>query len=332
MGPISEPLIKIKDLTVQFRTDRGPVTVVDKVSFAVNPNEIIGIVGESGCGKTVMSQTILRLLEHTDPVQYSGEIMSGGRNLLALPLSELRSIRGSEIAVIFQDPLTSLNPVYTIGNQMEEVLVLHKGMSKKNVKNRSLELLRLTGIASPERCIRQYPHELSGGMQQRVMIAMALACEPKLLIADEPTTALDVTIQAQILELILELNSTMGMAVLFITHDLGVISEICTSVLVMYLGQIVEETTTSELFENPLHPYTRGLIKSIPKLEGQKKKFLHVIEGTVPSFHNIPNGCRFSTRCENVDDKCKNEEPPFVFPKNENHKVKCWRCTSEGTA
>jgi peptide/nickel transport system ATP-binding protein len=209
---------------------------------------------------------------------------------------------------------------------MEEVLILHKKLSREKARARSLELLDLTGIASPERCVGQYPHELSGGMQQRVMIAMALGCEPRLLIADEPTTALDVTIQAQILELILELSDTMDMAVLFITHDLGVISEICTGVRVMYLGQIVEETTTARLFESPLHPYTKGLIKSIPKLEGEREEFLHVIEGTVPSLLNIPNGCRFSTRCEYADEKCKNEEPPIIEAgsSHHSHKVKCW--------
>ena len=317
-------LIEIKDLTVQFKTDRGMVTAVNKVSFSMKPGEIVGIVGESGCGKTVMSQTILRLLDHTDPVFYSGDIIYNGKNLLCLTLAELRNIRGNDISVIFQDPLTSLNPVYTVGNQMEEVLILHKKITQEAARARSLELLELTGITIPERCISQYPHELSGGMQQRVMIAMALACEPKLLIADEPTTALDVTIQAQILELILELNNKLGMAVLFITHDLGVISEICTSVRVMYLGQIVEETSISELFNKPLHPYTKGLIRSIPKLTGQKEEFLPVIEGTVPSLLNIPQGCRFSTRCEYAGEKCMNEEPPLISAGNKEHKVKCW--------
>lgn len=318
-----KPLLEIDNLRVNFNTERGIVTAVDGVSYTVNTGEIVGIVGESGCGKSVMSQTILRLLEHTDPVSYSGKIIYNGKNILELSHSDLRALRGNDISVIFQDPLTSLNPVYTIGNQLEEVLRLHKKMTRKEALKRSVELLELTGIPSARRCMAGYPHELSGGMQQRVMIAMALACEPKLLIADEPTTALDVTIQAQILDLIAELNKRTGMAVLFITHDLGVVSEICSSVKVMYLGQIVEETETELLFNEPLHPYTRGLIKSIPSLEGKRGKTLHTIEGSVPSLNQVPKGCRFAPRCAYGDDKCRNEEPP-MFAENENHKVKCW--------
>lgn len=318
-----KPLLEIDNLKVNFNTERGIVTAVDGVSYTVSAGEIVGIVGESGCGKSVMSQTILRLLEHTDPVSYDGKIMYNGKNILELSHGELRALRGNDISVIFQDPLTSLNPVYTIGNQLEEVLMLHKKMKRKEALKRSVELLELTGIPSAKRCMTQYPHELSGGMQQRVMIAMALACEPKLLIADEPTTALDVTIQAQILDLIAELNKRIGMAVLFITHDLGVVSEICSSVKVMYLGQIVEETKTELLFKTPLHPYTRGLIKSIPGLDGKRGKTLHTIEGSVPSLNQVPKGCRFAPRCAYGDEKCRNEEPP-MFTENENHKVKCW--------
>lgn len=318
-----KPLLEIDNLKVNFNTERGSVTAVDGVSYTVSTGEIVGIVGESGCGKSVMSQTILRLLEHTDPVSYDGKIMYNGKNILELSHGELRALRGNDISVIFQDPLTSLNPVYTIGNQLEEVLMLHKKMKRKEALKRSVELLELTGIPSAKRCMTQYPHELSGGMQQRVMIAMALACEPKLLIADEPTTALDVTIQAQILDLIAELNKRIGMAVLFITHDLGVVSEICSSVKVMYLGQIVEETKTELLFKTPLHPYTRGLIKSIPGLDGKRGKTLHTIEGSVPSLNQVPKGCRFAPRCAYGDEKCRNEEPP-MFTENENHKVKCW--------
>lgn len=318
-----KPLLEIDNLKVNFNTERGIVTAVDGVSYTVSTGEIVGIVGESGCGKSVMSQTILRLLEHTDPVSYDGKIMYNGKNILELSHGELRALRGNDISVIFQDPLTSLNPVYTIGNQLEEVLMLHKKMKRKEALKRSVELLELTGIPSAKRCMTQYPHELSGGMQQRVMIAMALACEPKLLIADEPTTALDVTIQAQILDLIAELNKRIGMAVLFITHDLGVVSEICSSVKVMYLGQIVEETKTELLFKTPLHPYTRGLIKSIPGLDGKRGKTLHTIEGSVPSLNQVPKGCHFAPRCAYGDEKCRNEEPP-MFTENENHKVKCW--------
>lgn len=318
------PLLKVEELTVQFETDRGAVTAVDHVSFSVNPGEIVGIVGESGCGKSVMCQSILRLLEHTDPVIYGGRVLLEGVDILNMKLKELRSLRGNKIAVIFQDPLTSLNPVYTVGNQMGEVLRLHKGMNKEQALARTVELLQLTGIPDPARCATQYPHELSGGMQQRVMIAMALACEPKLLIADEPTTALDVTIQAQILELIVELNKKLGMAVLFITHDLGVVSEICDSVRVMYLGQIVEETATEDLFKRPLHPYTRGLIRSIPRLEGERGEELHVIRGTVPSLFEVPKGCHFCTRCDYADEKCFAEDPPLTDTGIEGHRVKCW--------
>lgn len=320
---MDKPLLEVKQLKVHFQTERGKVTAVNGVSFAMQKGEIIGIVGESGCGKSVMSQSILRLLEHTDPVEYEGEVLIDQQDLLALPLSELRALRGSSISMIFQDPLTSLNPVYTIGEQIEEALQLHQKLSKKEARQKAIDMLRLTGIPSPEQRVDNFPHELSGGMQQRAMIAMALSCEPRLLIADEPTTALDVTIQAQILDLIVELNDRLGMGVLFITHDLGVVSEICTSVKVMYLGQIVEETTTEALFEQPLHPYTQGLIKSIPRLDGNRDEKLHVIEGTVPSLHAIPQGCKFSTRCAFADEKCFKEEPP-MDDVNSEHRVKCW--------
>lgn len=318
------PLLLVEDLTVQFKTDRGPVTAVDHVSFSVKPGEIVGIVGESGSGKSVMCQSILRLLEHTDPVIYGGRVLLEGTDIFGLDLKAVRTLRGNQVSVIFQDPLTSLNPVYTIGNQVEEVLRLHKGMNRQEALSRTVELLSLTGIPEPLRCTAQYPHELSGGMQQRVMIAMALACEPKLLIADEPTTALDVTIQAQILELITGLNKQLGMAVLFITHDLGVVSEICHSVRVMYLGQIVEETTTGDLFRHPLHPYTQGLIRSIPKLAGDRQNDLHVIKGTVPSLYDVPGGCHFSTRCEYAKARCRAEDPPLESTIWPDHRVKCW--------
>lgn len=319
----SEPLLEVKHLKTHFQTARGKVTAVNGVSFTMNKGEIIGIVGESGCGKSVMSQSIIRLLDHTDSIEYEGEVLFENQDLLKLSPSKLRSIRGDQISIIFQDPLTSLNPVYTIGNQIEEVIRLHQKVSKKEARQKAIDILRLTGIPSPETRVDEYPHQLSGGMQQRAMIAMALACEPKLLIADEPTTALDVTIQAQILELIVELNQKLGMGVLFITHDLGVVAEICTSVKVMYLGQIVEETTTDRLFTTPLHPYTQGLIKSIPKLEGNRHEKLHVIEGTVPSLSDRPRGCSFSTRCPFADAQCFNREPVMetVHPE---HRVKCW--------
>ncbi|ASA25163.1 ABC transporter ATP-binding protein [Paenibacillus donghaensis] len=317
------PLLEVKNLKTHFQTERGKVTAVNGVNLSVNKGEIIGIVGESGCGKSVVAQSILRLLDHTDSVEYEGEVLFENQDLLSLPLSKLRTIRGDKISIIFQDPLSSLNPVYTIGNQIEETLRLHQKQSKKEAHKKAIEILRATGIPSPEMRVNEYPHQLSGGMQQRAMIAMALSCEPKLLIADEPTTALDVTIQAQILELIVELNQKFGMGVLFITHDLGVVSEICTSVKVMYLGQIVEETTTERLFQTPLHPYTQGLIKSIPQLEKNRHEKLHVIEGTVPSLSNIPRGCSFSTRCPFADQQCLNEEPVMEMVHPE-HSVKCW--------
>ena len=235
----------------------------------------------------------------------------------------MQKIRGNEISMIFQDPLSSLNPVYTIGDQIRESIRLHQNVSKKEAQTRAIEMLRLTGIPSPEKRVNDYPHQLSGGMQQRAMIAMALSCQPKLLIADEPTTALDVTIQAQILDLIVDLNQKLGMGVIFITHDLGVVSEICTRVMVMYLGQIVEETDTESLFSKPLHPYTKGLMKSIPQLEGDRSQKLHVIEGTVPSLDNIPKGCRFVTRCPYGDELCR-ESAPDLVEDGENQKVRCW--------
>ncbi|MBW4083645.1 ABC transporter ATP-binding protein [Paenibacillus sp. S150] len=318
-----QPLLEVKQLKTHFHSDRNKVTAVNGVSFNMQDGEIIGIVGESGCGKSVMSQSIIRLLDHTDSVEYEGEVLLDGENLLALSAAKMRKVRGDKVAIIFQDPLTSLNPVYTIGNQIEEVIRLHKKVSRKEARLRTIELLRMTGIPSPERRADEYPHQLSGGMQQRVMIAMALACEPKLLIADEPTTALDVTIQAQILELIARLNRELGMGVLFITHDLGVVNEICTSVKVMYLGQIVEEMETDRLFESPLHPYTQGLIQSIPKPDGNRHDELHVIEGTVPSLSRVPRGCGFSTRCPYADKKCQEEEPPMESAHSK-HLVKCW--------
>ncbi|MEG0259237.1 MAG: ABC transporter ATP-binding protein [Lysinibacillus sp.] len=317
------PLLEVKNLKTHFQTERGRVTAVNGVSFSVAQGDIIGIVGESGCGKSVMSQSILRLLEHTDAVSYEGEVLFEDKDLLDLSLADLRKVRGNDISIIFQDPLTSLNPVYTIGNQIAEVLRLHQHLSKKEAKQKAIDMLRLTGISAPEQRVNDYPHELSGGMQQRASIAMALACEPKLLIADEPTTALDVTIQAQIIELITELNEQLNMAVVFITHDLGVVSEICTGVKVMYLGQIVEEAPTEQLFSTPLHPYTQGLIDSIPRLDSNREEKLHVIDGVVPPLSNVPKGCGFSTRCPFADEQCRQQEPPLATY-TEGHKVKCW--------
>lgn len=319
---MTAPLLQINKLQTHFHTERGRFTAVNNISFTLKKGEIIGIVGESGSGKSVMSQSIVRLLEHTDPIEYEGEVLFEGQDLLDLPLKAVQKIRGNEISIIFQDPLTSLNPVYTIGDQIIEVLSYHQKLSKKDARVKAIDMLRLTGIPSPEKRVDDYPHELSGGMQQRAMIAMALACRPKLLIADEPTTALDVTIQAQILELIVELNKELGMGVLFITHDLDVVADICTSVKVMYIGQIIEEASTERLFDKPLHPYTQGLLQSIPKLDSDRNSPLYVIKGTVPSLSNVPTGCNFATRCPFANDKCHKSEPPMYEVGAS--RVKCW--------
>jgi oligopeptide/dipeptide ABC transporter ATP-binding protein len=299
------------------------------VSFSLRPGEIAGIVGESGCGKSVLAQSIPRLLEHSNRMEYEGEIIFEKRNLLALSPAELRGIRGARVSMIFQDPLTSLNPVYTAGSQIQEALRRRRKLSAAQAKGRVLELLREVGIPYPEKRFHAYPHELSGGMQQRVMIAIALACEPQLLIADEPTTALDTTIQAQILELIGTINRKNNMAVLFISHDLGVIAEICSMVRVMYLGQIVEEAPSAAIFAEPLHPYTQGLLKSIPGLDDDRKGELHVIPGSVPSLEHIPRGCRFAERCALAGAPCFAKEPPCetVEP---GRRVKCWRYAKDG--
>ncbi|MBO1002365.1 ABC transporter ATP-binding protein [Pseudogracilibacillus auburnensis] len=318
-----QPLLEINELKTHFHTERGRVTAVDGVTFHVNEGEILGVVGESGCGKSVTSQSILRLFDEKRLAQYDGEIKLKGTNLLELSDEKMQSIRGNDIAMIFQDPLSSLNPVFTIGHQIAESILLHQNVSKKEAYEKAVEMLRLTGIPAPEKRVKEYPHELSGGMRQRVMIAIALSCEPQLLIADEPTTALDVTIQAQILDLIVEINKKLNMGVIFITHDLGVVAEICTRVVVMYLGQIVEEANVVDVFENPLHPYTRGLMKSVPQIDGDRSEKLHVIEGTVPALDNIPKGCRFATRCPFADELCVEKVPELREFKN-GQKARCW--------
>lgn len=318
------PLLEIQDLRVLFPVHKKWLPAVDGVNLSIRPGEITGVVGESGSGKSVMSQSILRLRDHDTAVKYEGEILFEGENLLKKPLDQMRGIRGERISIIFQDPLNSLSPVHTVGMQLSEILMLHKSMTKQEARERVVQMLEMTGIPNPENCIRKYPYELSGGMQQRVMIAMALACEPKLLIADEPTTALDVTIQEQILHLIRDLNEKLGMSVLFITHDMGAVAQLCHSVKVMYLGQVVESASTERLFENPLHPYTRGLLACIPHLQVERGKSLPVISGTVPSLSKIPQGCHFCTRCEDKDERCEKEQPPLVEAEP-GHLVKCWR-------
>lgn len=317
-------IVEINHLKVKFPVRKNWLPAVDEVDLTIHAGEIIGIVGESGSGKSVMSQTILRLRDHDTAVKYEGEILFEGKDLLQSPLSEIRDIRGNDISIIFQDPLNSLSPVHTVEKQLSEVLILHKQLTKDEARKQTIEMLHLTGIPDPEACLKKYPFELSGGMQQRVMIAMALACEPKLLIADEPTTALDVTIQEQILRLMKQLNETMGMSVLFITHDMGVVSQLCHRVKVMYLGQIVEDAGTEQLFDEPLHPYTEGLISCIPHLETERGKSLPTIPGTVPSLSEIPKGCHFCTRCKYADDRCFQEQPPMIEARQD-HFVKCWK-------
>ncbi|MFB5674367.1 ABC transporter ATP-binding protein [Paenibacillus terreus] len=320
----ADVLLEVRGLKTHFATERGRVTAVDGISFHINKGEILGVVGESGCGKSVTSQSILRLFDEKHLVKYEGEIrFNGEMDLLKLSRPQMEDIRGNEISMIFQDPLSSLNPVLTIGFQIAESLMLHQHMNKKQAYAKAVDMLRLTGIPAPERRIHEYPHQLSGGMRQRVMIAMTLACEPKLLIADEPTTALDVTIQAQILDLISDLNQQLGMGVMFITHDLGVVAELCHRVVVMYLGQIVEEAPVEDLFEHPLHPYTKGLIRSIPQMDGDRTAKLHVIEGMVPSLENVPQGCRFAARCPYADSQCREQEPE-LFSHADMRKVRCW--------
>jgi oligopeptide/dipeptide ABC transporter ATP-binding protein len=320
-----KPLLELRDFSVAFRTaDAELLRAVDRVSFSVAEREITGVVGESGCGKSVMVQSIPRLLEHSEPVEYAGEVFFDGVDLLKQPLMALRSVRGKDIAMIFQDPLASLNPVYTIGEQIVETIQAHNPMPVAEARRSALALLERLGIPDVKTRFNAFPHEFSGGMVQRVMIAMALCGQPRLLIADEPTTALDATIQAQILSLIKDLHQTHNMAVLFISHDLGVIAQLCSLVKVMYLGQIVEEGDTYTIFTRPLHPYTQGLLRSIPPLDGNRDQDLFTIEGTVPSLRDIPAGCRFAPRCSVAAPECRQVEPP-VQTVASNHRVKCLR-------
>lgn len=319
---LSNALLKLEDLQVTFTTYSGEVTAVDNVSLQLNKGEVLGIVGESGSGKSVTSESILQLLDE-DLTSYDGKILFEGKNLLEMSSKQIQKLRGNEISMIFQDPMSSLNPVMPIGKQIVEVIRLHQKVSKKEAQKKVVELLRLTGIPSPEQRAKEYPHEISGGMRQRIMIAMALACEPKLLIADEPTTALDVTIQAQILDLMMDLKEKLNMGVLFITHDLGVVANICTKVVVMYLGQVMEETDVKTLFSKPLHPYTMGLIKSVPHLDGDRTQELSSIPGTVPPLSNVPDGCRFAPRCPFATEKC-HKEVPVLEHADDTHRVRCW--------
>ena len=323
----NERILEVRNLATSFKTERGVLKAVEGVSFFVDKGEILGLVGERGCGKSVTSQSIMRLYDEKHLAIYEGEILFEGKDLLKIPEKQMQKIRGKEIAMVFQDSLSSLNPVFTCGNQISEALMIHQGMDKKKAMETSVEMLRLVGIPSPERRVNQYPHELSGGMRQRVMIACALCCQPKLLIADEPTTALDVTIQAQIMDLIVDLNRKLNMGVILITHDLSVVAETCTRVAVMYLGQIVEEAPVMELFDAPKHPYTIGLLQSVPKMEGERDKRLYIIEGMVPMLTNIPKGCRFGPRCPYATEKCFEEMPELERMEN-GRAVRCWNWRS----
>ncbi len=319
------PLLEVKGLRTSFYTRDGVVRAVDGIDFHVDRGEIMGLVGESGCGKSVTSLSIMRLVAKPGRTE-AGQVLFDGQDLLTLSGDQMRRIRGERISMIFQQPQSSLNPVWDVGRQIAEVLEIHRGMRRGPARDRALELLRMVGIPDPSRRLKAFPHELSGGMAQRVMIAMALACEPELLIADEPTTALDVTIQAQILDLMRNLRDETGTAIILITHDLGVVAEMCDRVAVMYAGEIVEQTDVTTLFRRPLHPYTRGLIGSIPVV-GSVKEELAVIPGNVPNLIDLPKGCRFAPRCqtrieENVT--LATEVHPQLLPVGEEHDVRCW--------
>ncbi len=328
---MSGPLLSVENLRTHFFTRDGTVRAVDGVSFHVDAGETLAIVGESGCGKSVTSLSILRLLPTPPARIVEGKVVFAGRDLVTLPEKAMREIRGNEIAMIFQEPMTSLNPVLTIGRQITESLRVHRGMDQAAATARALEVLRQVRIPEPERRLTQYPHELSGGMRQRVMIAMALACGPRLLIADEPTTALDVTIQAQILELLRTLRRETGTSVVLITHDLGVVAEMADRVVVMYAGMKVEEAPVAEIFERPLHPYTRGLLGSMPHLgeslaDGARQRLVE-IPGMVPSLKDPLPGCHFAPRCPHATDRCRQEKPPLATY-GEGHVAACWEAAS----
>lgn len=326
-----KPLLQVIDLETTFFTDDGAVPAVDHIHFHIDEGEILALVGESGCGKSVTSLSIMGLVPSPPGKITSGQILLDDVDLTKIPEKQMRSIRGKEVAMIFQEPMTSLNPLYTIGNQLIEAILLHKkGLKKKQAKNEAIEMLKLVGLPRVEEIMKDYPHQLSGGMRQRVMIAMALLCNPKLLIADEPTTALDVTIQAQILKLLKELNQQFKTAVLLITHDLGVVAEACERVIVMYSGQIVEEAPVNEIFNNPQHPYTKGLIQSVPDMR-YKKESLYSIKGNVPKPGSIEKGCRFAPRCEFAMERCFNENPSlYEIESSLVHKSRCFLQEMEG--
>ncbi|HSE40785.1 MAG TPA: ABC transporter ATP-binding protein [Acidobacteriota bacterium] len=322
---MTEALLDVRGLKTKFHSDEGIVRAVDGLSFSIKSGEILGLVGESGCGKSVTALSIMRLLSPSAKIT-NGEIIFQGRDLLKLSEREMQGIRGNQISMIFQEPMTSLNPVMTVGNQVAESLILHKKMSRKQAREEAIRLFQAVRIPDPAYRIKDYPHQLSGGMRQRVMIAMAIACRPALLIADEPTTALDVTIQAQILELLDQLRLEYGLSILLITHALGVVAEVADRVIVMYAGKIVEEAPVLEIFEEPCHPYTVGLLDSIPKIEtsGEKRDRLKTIEGSVPDLMRLPNGCAFYDRCTDRMEHCHDQYPETIWI-NSAHRVSCYK-------
>ena len=323
-APARQPVLRVRELSIAFDTEEGEVTVVDKVGFHLRAGETLGLVGESGCGKSVTALAIMGLLPKPAGRLAGGSVVFQGETIASAESANLQGVRGNRIAMVFQEPMTALNPVQRIGRQLTEVFALHQsGLSAAEAARRARGLLEQVGIPAPERRLEEYPHELSGGMRQRVMIAMALACRPDVLIADEPTTALDVTIQAQILELLRELQQATGMAILFITHDLGVIAELCSRVVVMYAGRVVEQAVAQPLFQAPLHPYTRGLLASMPRLSDEPKSTLATIEGTVPAIHELPAGCRFVNRCDHAQKVC--ERPPPLEAAADGRQIACHR-------
>ena len=324
MSQALTPLLEVKGLRTEFRSAGSVFAAVDGVSFTLEAGETLGIVGESGCGKSVTSLSIMRLVPNPPGRIAAGEVRLRGRNLLELSEVEMRTVRGGAISMIFQEPMTSLNPVQTVGGQIIEGIRLHRSVGAAEARARALEMLKLVRIPSPETRIDEYPHQLSGGMRQRVMIAMALACDPQILIADEPTTALDVTIQAQILDLLRDLRQRTGAAIMLITHDLGVVAEIANRVIVMYAGKIVEQATVERLFANPQHPYTLGLLGSMPKLTGDADERLIAIEGVVPNPYALPQGCRFHPRCALADAHCRAAQPPLIEIEAGHHTA-CWK-------
>jgi len=318
-------ILEVEQLRTRFRTDNGVVSVVDGVDFSIRAGETLGVVGESGCGKSVTSLSIMRLLPPNGNSE--GSIRFNGKSVLELSEKDMQRVRGNEIAMIFQEPMTSLNPLHTVGKQIEEAVMLHTKVDHAQAKERAIAMLKAVGMPRAEEIYGEFPHQLSGGMRQRVMIAMAMSCDPQLIIADEPTTALDVTIQAQILDLMRNLKEKTGTSIMLITHDLGVVAEMCDRVIVMYAGQVVEETDVETLFENPKHPYTIGLMNSIPDLEDERE-YLETIPGSVPLAHQMPKGCRFAPRCSKAMPICEEKAPELL--QLEGHKCRCWLYAEEG--